>query len=80
MCKYLNYLCSLTANDTRYTYEIQSRIAMAKGVFYKKKNPFHKQIGFNLRKKLVKFCVWSKALYSAESRHFGSISEISGKF
>jgi hypothetical protein len=54
-------------NDARWTREIKSRIAMAKAAFNKKKNLFTSKLDLNLRKKLVKCCIWSIALYGAET-------------
>ena len=51
----------------RYTCEIKSRIAMAKAAFNKKKTLFTSKLDLNLRKKLVKCCIWSMALYGAET-------------
>jgi len=39
---------------------------MAKAAFNKKKTLFTNNLDLNLRKKLVKVCVWSIVLYSAE--------------
>ena len=49
----------------RRTCEINSRIAMAKAAFSKKKNLFTSRLDVNLRKKLMKCYVWSIALYGA---------------
>jgi hypothetical protein len=54
---------------------------MAKSAFSRKQDSFHQQTGLkNLRKKLVKCYIWSKALYDAETctlreidqKHLGS--------
>jgi hypothetical protein len=63
---YCNYLGSTITNDARCTREIKSRIAMAKAAF-NKKTLFTSKMDFNLRKKLVKCCIWSIALYGAET-------------
>jgi hypothetical protein len=42
-------------------------LAMAKAAFNKKKNLFTSKLNLNLRKKLVKYYVWSMALYGAET-------------
>ena len=47
--------------------EIKSRIAMAKAAFNKKKNLFTSKLDLNLGKRLVRCCVWSIALYGAET-------------
>jgi hypothetical protein len=64
--EYFNYLGSMITNDARCTRVIKSRIAMAKAAFNKKKNLFTSKLDLNLRKKLVKFYIWSIALYGAE--------------
>jgi hypothetical protein len=48
-------LGSLITNDATCTYEIRSRIAMAKAVFHKKKTLIISKLNFNLRKKPVKY-------------------------
>jgi hypothetical protein len=40
---------------------------MAKAAFNNKKNLFTSKLELNLRKKLVKFYIWSIALYGAET-------------
>jgi hypothetical protein len=64
--QYFNYLGSMI-NYARCTREIKSRIAMAKAAFNKKKNLFTSKLDLNLRKKLVKFYIWSIALHGAET-------------
>jgi hypothetical protein len=59
---YFNYLGIW---DARCTREIKSRIAMAKAAF-NKKTLFTSKLDLNLRKKVVKFYIWSIALYGAE--------------
>jgi hypothetical protein len=49
------------------TWEIKSRIAMARVAFNKKKNLFTSKLDLNLRKKLVKCYIWSMAVYGAET-------------
>jgi len=65
--EYLKYLSSITTNHARRTREIWSSIAMSKAAFNKKKALFTRKLDFNLRKKLVKCCIWSTALYGAET-------------
>ena len=60
------YLCSELTNDGRCTCEIKSRIAMAIAAF-NKKSLFTSTFNLNLRKKLVKWYIWSMALYGAET-------------
>ena len=50
--------------------EIKSRIAMAKAAFDNNETLFTSKLDLNLRRKLIKFCVWSIALYDAETGHF----------
>jgi len=47
--------------------EINSRIAMAKAAFNKKKKLYIKKLDLNLRRKLVKCYIWSMAVYGAET-------------
>jgi hypothetical protein len=49
--EYFNHLASTITNDARCTYEIQSRIAMAKAAFIQKKNLFTSKLDLNFRKK-----------------------------
>ena len=64
--KCFKYLGSMLTEDGRCTCEIKSRIAMAKAAF-NKKNLFTRKLDLNFRKKLVKYYVWSMALYGAET-------------
>jgi hypothetical protein len=61
------YLGSILTNDGRCTCEIKCRIAMAKAAFNKKIALFTSTLDLELRKKLVKCYIWSKALYGAET-------------
>jgi hypothetical protein len=61
------YLGSILTNDGRCTCEIKCRIAMDKAAFNKKKTLFTSTLDLELRKKLVKCCIWSIALYGAET-------------
>jgi len=40
---------------------------MAKVALRKKKKLFTSELGLNLRKKLMKSCIWSTALYGADT-------------
>ena len=60
------YLGSMLTNDGRRTCEIKSTIAMAKAAF-NKKTLFTCKLDLNLRKKLVKYYIWSMAFYGAET-------------
>jgi len=61
------YLGSILTNAGRCTCEIKCRIAMAKAAFNKKRTIFASTLDSELRNKLVKCCVWSIALYGAET-------------
>jgi hypothetical protein len=66
--EYFNCFGSIITNDARCTREIKFRIAMAKAAFNKKTTtPFSSKLDLHLRNKLVKCCIWSKALYGAET-------------
>jgi hypothetical protein len=72
------YFCIFFTSEERMRYDKifirrYIRIAMAKAEFNKKKNLFASKLDLNLRKKLVKCCIWSMALC-------GSRSETRGKF
>ena len=64
--KCFKYLDSMLTEDGRCTCEIKSRIAMAKAAF-NKQNLFTRKLDLNFRKKVVKYYVWSMALYGAET-------------
>jgi len=57
----------MLTDDGRCTCEIKSRIAMPKASFNKKKNVFTSKLDLNLRKKPVKFYIWSISFYGAET-------------
>jgi len=61
------YLGSILTNYGRCTGEIKRRIAMAKAAFNKKRALFNSTLDLELRKKLVKCCIWSRALYGVET-------------
>ena len=73
--EYFNYSSSLITNDTRCKREIQFSIAMAKAVCNRKETFFARKLNLNLRKKLVKFCIWSTALYGAETGTFREVDQ-----
>jgi hypothetical protein len=58
------YLGSMLTNDGICTYEIKSRIAIAKAAFNKKRALYTSKMNFDLRRK---FYIWSTALYGAET-------------
>ena len=49
-------------NDARRIRDIKSRTDMAKAAFNRKKTLFTNKLDLNVRKKLVKCCIWSIAL------------------
>jgi hypothetical protein len=67
VCGFFKYFGSMLTNDGRYTCEIKSRIAIAKAEFNKKRALFTCILDVKLRKKIVKYYIWSIALYGAET-------------
>jgi hypothetical protein len=61
------YFVGILRNDERCTCEIKSRIAMANAAFNKKRALFISTLDLKMRKKLVKWYIWSIALYGAET-------------
>jgi hypothetical protein len=61
------YFGSILTNDGRCTCEIKCRIAMTKAAFSKMRALFTGTLDLELRKKLVKCCIWNIALYGAET-------------
>ena len=61
------YLDSILTNEGRYTCEIKCRIAMVEAALNKKRTLFTSTLDLELRKKLVKYYIWSIALYGAET-------------
>jgi len=60
-------------NDARCTCEIKSNLAIAKTAFSKKKGLLTSKLDLNLRKRLLKLCIWSIALSGADIwGHFGN--------
>jgi len=57
----------MITNDARCTREIKSRIANAKAALNNKKTLFTNKMDSNLRKKLIKCYIWSRALQGAET-------------
>jgi hypothetical protein len=49
------------------TFYCLSQSALAEAAFYKKKTIFTSILDLNFRKELVKRCIWSIALYGAET-------------
>jgi hypothetical protein len=65
--EYVNCLGSKVTNNARCTWEIQSKIAMAKAAFNKKKTLLTSKLDVNLRKKLLKYNIECIALFGAET-------------
>jgi hypothetical protein len=63
-------LGSLIKSDARCTREIKYRTAMAKAAFNEKKVFFTSKLDLNLRKKLIKCCIWVIALMVLKFGHF----------
>jgi hypothetical protein len=52
----------MITNNARGTREDKSRVVMAKAAFTMEKDLFTSKLESNLRKKLVKWYIWSKVL------------------
>jgi hypothetical protein len=61
-----SYLGSMVTDDVRCTYEIKSRIVVAKAAFKEKRTLFTRKMDLNLRKKPVKCYIWSTVFLVAE--------------
>ena len=61
--------------DGRCTCEIKRRIAMAKAAVNKKRALFTSTSNLKFRKKLVKWYIWSIALYGAETWTFRAVDQ-----
>jgi hypothetical protein len=65
--EYFNYLGCMTTNYARCTREIKSRIATAKGEFNNNMTTlFTSKSDLNLKRKLAKCNIWSRALHGTE--------------
>jgi len=67
----VKYLGGILTNDGRCTCEIKCGIAMAKAAFNKKRALFTSTLDLELRKKLVKCCIWSRAYTVLKLGRFG---------
>jgi len=65
--EYFNYLGSLKTNVARCKYEIKATISMAKVAFNKKENLSTSKLDLNISKTLLKYSIWSTALYGADT-------------
>jgi hypothetical protein len=61
----------MVTNDARCTLKIESRIAMPKTAFNKKKNLFASKLDLNLRKKLVNYYILSIDYMVLKIGHIG---------
>ena len=64
---HIRYLCSLISVDGYCTIEIQSRIEMAKKIFMEEKKSFTSKMNLEITKRIMKYLVWSVALYAVET-------------
>jgi hypothetical protein len=67
------YLGSILTKYGRCNCEIEYRVVLAKAAFNKKRALFTGTLDWELRKKLVKCCIWSVALYGAETGTVGAV-------
>jgi hypothetical protein len=74
--EYFNDLGSMITNGARCRREIKSRIVMEKEAFNKKKALFTCKLDLNLRKKIVKCCIWNIALFGAETWTLRKVDQI----
>jgi hypothetical protein len=63
----------MVTNDARGTREIKNSIAMEKVTFSEKITGFRRKLDINLRKKLVKCCIWSIVFYGAGTWTLGNV-------
>ena len=73
--EYFNCFCSMITNDARCTREIESRFALEKAVFNKKKILFTSKLDSNFRKNLVTCYIWTIPLYGAEAWTLGKVDQ-----
>jgi hypothetical protein len=70
--EYFKHLDSTLTNDGRCTCEIKSGIAVANAAFNKKMALFTSKVDVELRRNLVKCCLWSIALYDDKTWKLGA--------
>jgi len=73
--KYINCLCNVITNDTRFTREIKSRISITKAAFIKKRDLSPSKLELKLRKKLVMDYILTITVYGAETWTFSKVGE-----
>ena len=64
---HFKYLGSVLTRDGYCTREIKMRIAIAKEAFNRKMLLITRNLNIELRKKFIRFYVWSNALYGSET-------------
>jgi hypothetical protein len=65
--EYFKNLGSALTNNGRCTCEIKSRISKEKAAFNMKKSLFTRTLDLHLRKKLVKFYIWTITFYGVKT-------------
>lgn len=65
--KYFKYLESIITEDMRFNHEVKIQIAIAREAFNQKRKLLYGRLDRTLRKRLVKYFVWSVVLYSTET-------------
>jgi hypothetical protein len=65
--EYIKYWDIVIINDAKDTSKVKFRISMAKAASSKNKALLTNRLYLNLRKQLVKCCVWIIVLYGAET-------------
>jgi len=71
---YFNYLSSIVTDDTRFKRVLNPGLPRKKN-FQKEEYSCHHQSGPNLRKNLVKYYIWSRALYGAKIWTFRKVDQ-----
>ena len=74
--EYLKWLGNMIIVDARCTGNVKSTTDMVEVAFNKKKILFIRKLNLNLRKKLVKCCIWSTDFYSAETWTLRKVDKI----
>ena len=71
--EYFNYLENMIEDYATCTREMKCRKCHRKGSIQQEEESFTRKLCLNLRKKLVKCCIWSTALYGAEILTFRKV-------
>ena len=64
--EYLNCVGSMMTKDAKCTREIKYRIVMTKAAFNRQNTLFSNKLDLNVKRKLVKCCIWSIVLCGVE--------------